>query len=108
MEESCDCMSPFTDYPSLSMKDGKPHCLISQPYELDMESLEDITHFCKQHGLSFTIEAYPAFHFPTRALFVAFQPAEKAVERTPKSQYPVTPIQKGVAHVMSLNTTPAD
>jgi len=78
MAESCDCVPPFTDHPSLWMKDGKPHCLVSQPYEMDMESIEDITAFCKQHGLSFTIDAYPAFHFPTRALFVVFQPAEKS------------------------------
>lgn len=77
VQDTCELMPPHTDHASLWIKDGRPHCLVSQPYELEMEDIEEIIDFCKEHDLSFDIDGYPGFHFPSRVLFVVFRPAEK-------------------------------
>jgi len=74
--ESFSLMPPYTDHPSLWMKDGKPFCLVSQPYGLSMGRIEEITVFCQKHGLTFTIDSWPGWHFPHAVLFITFTPAQ--------------------------------
>ncbi len=67
------CVPPCTDHPSLWLKNGKPYCLISQPYNLSMSDIETIGKFCHQHGLEFEISSWPGWHFPHAVLFVTFK-----------------------------------
>ncbi len=72
------CLPPFTDHPSLWMKDGKPYCIISQPYgPLSMSQLEDIGDFCHRHEFEFTVDTWPAWHFPHAVLFLTFKTKDK-------------------------------
>lgn len=73
--ESFSLIPPYTDHPSLWLKDGKPFCLVSQPYGLSMLQIEEIGEFCHKHGLEFEINSWPGWHFPHAVLFITFTPA---------------------------------
>lgn len=70
------CVPPRTDHPSLWLKNGKPFCLVSQPYGLRMPDIEAIGKFCHHHGLKFEIDSWPGWYFPHAVLFVTFTPAQ--------------------------------
>ena len=74
--ESFSLMPPHSDHVSLWMKDGKPFCLVSQPYGLSMLQIEEIGEFCHKHGLVFKIDSWPGWHFPHAVLFITFTPAQ--------------------------------
>lgn len=72
------CVPPRTDHASLWLKDGKPYCIVSQPYgPLSMSELEEIGKFCHRHGLEFTVDTWPAWYFPHAVLFINFKKAKE-------------------------------
>jgi hypothetical protein len=72
--ENQPCLPPRTDHPSLWLKDGKPFCLVSQPYgPLVMSDVEAIEKFCHRHGLEFEINSWPGWYFPHAVLFMTFK-----------------------------------
>jgi len=74
------CVPPRTDHPSLWLQDGKPYCLISQPYgPLSMSDTEAIGKFCHKHGLTFKIDSWPGWYFPHAVLFITFTLAQAPI-----------------------------
>lgn len=61
---------PGGDHTSVWNKEGKPHTLVSQPYDLRWEDLTELVAFCKQWGLMADVAAWPSWHFPGSALSV--------------------------------------
>ena len=55
---------PARDHVSYWSKDGKPYCIVSQPYHIYSEDIEMIAHLCGKYDLDCEIDAYPAWHYP--------------------------------------------
>jgi len=72
-QKLCECIPPHVTNVSLWMKDGKPHCFVAQPNGLGMEAIDNLSKFCRERGLRFVVEAFPAFHAPMQSLFVVFE-----------------------------------
>ena len=68
----CECKPPGADHATLWSKDGKPIFYVSQPYELDMATIEKMNEFCKKHEFAYDIYAEGAFYNPGAALMVVF------------------------------------
>lgn len=47
--KECECTPPRTDHATLWSKNGKPTYYVSQPYDLDMATIEEMNEFCKEH-----------------------------------------------------------
>ena len=58
--------------------DGKKTVLIvSQPYHLHYETLEQVVAFCQANGLRADVEAESAWHFPGATLLITFKREKK-------------------------------
>jgi hypothetical protein len=68
----CECTPPGADHATLWSKDGKPTFYVSQPYELDMATIEKMNEFCKKHELAYDIDGRGAFYNPGAVLMVVF------------------------------------
>ena len=69
---NCECAPPGADHATLWSKDGKPTFYVSQPYGLDMATIEKMNEFCNKHELAYDIDAKGAFYYPSAALMVVF------------------------------------
>jgi hypothetical protein len=69
------CFPPYSDHLTMWNRDGRPYCLVSQPYGLTNEQVKEILNFCKDKGLTIDIDTWPAWHFPGRVLHVLFRRA---------------------------------
>ena len=55
---------PAQDHTTYWKKDGKPYCVISQPYHVSEEEMESVAALAKAWGFSVVISAAPAWHYP--------------------------------------------
>ena len=51
------------DHTSLWLKDGKPYCVLTQPYGISFEQIKMAINVAKKYELEFNIADYPSFHF---------------------------------------------
>lgn len=63
---------PRGDHLSEWMQDGHTVAILSQPYGMGHETLEETLQFCKEHDLEMRIDTYPSFHYPGAVLSVLF------------------------------------
>ena len=72
--EACppNLQPPATEHPSLWKEDEKFVSFISQPYELNHNSIKAIIEFCEKEGFEVNINVKNSWHFPGRTLFVEF------------------------------------
>jgi len=66
---------PGTDHGASYKLRGSPYIFVSQPYQLDMETLNKMLEFAKIYGLRFTISGgmFPAPYFPGGTLVVVWK-----------------------------------
>jgi hypothetical protein len=67
------CRPPGTDHPRLLLRDGKPHSYVSEPYDLDMETLREMLAFADVNGLTFDLRQERAVHFPGHTACVVWR-----------------------------------
>jgi hypothetical protein len=68
---------PAGDHLSLWNKDGKPFCIVSQPYGLSFSALEETFRFCRRYRLRAEISTWPSWHAPGDVLTVLFFRSEE-------------------------------
>ena len=66
-------MPPVHDHPSLWLSDGKPSLFLAQPYGISFTDMENIVSFCKDNGLTASVDAWPSFHFPHHVLSLKYR-----------------------------------
>ena len=64
---------PAADHISYWNKNGKPYCIVSQPYHLDDDEMAQAVALCKAHGLEVTVSTWPAWHYPGSVLFMVWK-----------------------------------
>ncbi len=62
---------PGADHTSLLLKGGKPALLLTQPYSLSHEDIQELVAFADKSGLEISIRADVSTHFPGHTLAVA-------------------------------------
>lgn len=67
------CRIPISDHTTSWIKNGKPVCILSQPYSLSTENMREIVATCEEWDLSVTVRTGPGFHFPGRILSVLWK-----------------------------------
>jgi hypothetical protein len=50
-------------------KDGKPYCLVGQPYGLSDDDIAELAHLQKR-GFEVSVSTWPAWHYPHHVLHV--------------------------------------
>jgi hypothetical protein len=67
---------PGDDHTSLWQRNGRPELYVSQPYpERFTDRLPEMMAAAAEHGLAFTVNTRPAWHYPGRCLFVTWRRA---------------------------------
>ena len=61
---------PCADHVSYWKKDGKSWCIVSQPYQIHSDEIEELTEICNAHGLKFCITSYPSWYCPNGVVFL--------------------------------------
>ena len=61
------------DHVSCWNKDGKPYCLVSQPYGLSTEALKNMLTTADILGLEIDISSHPSWHYPGAVLTVIWK-----------------------------------
>lgn len=51
-------------------RDGRPYCLVGQPYQLLADDLRELLDLQLEHGLDVSVATWPAWHYPGRVLSV--------------------------------------
>ncbi len=64
MTEYTDLRFPGADHVSYWNKNGKPFCVVSQPYNIDDKVMVEVVDICKKHNLKCFISAGPSWHYP--------------------------------------------
>lgn len=83
---SHECTPPGGDHESMWAKDGFPVALVSQPYGLTWPTIQALTAYCVTRGLEWTVDAWPAWHYPGAVVFVTVtrvKGAERTVDGAP-------------------------
>lgn len=62
------------DHGTRWLKDGRPHMLVGQPYQLEPEDLEELAALARDHDLDVWISTYPDWHYPGSVLSVTVTP----------------------------------
>lgn len=68
------CAPPGTDHPSLWLRHGKPVVFVSQPYDLDGDTLRELLAFCDARSLHLHLSSSRSWHYPGKTLLVAIFP----------------------------------
>lgn len=63
---------PRGDHLSEWTRDGQTVMILSQPYGLGYEGLQETLKFCEAHDLEVSINTYPSFHYPGSILSLIF------------------------------------
>ena len=63
---------PHGDHLSEWTRDGQTVAILSQPYGIYHEAIEETMEFCRAHDLEVRISTYPSFHYPGAVLSVIF------------------------------------
>jgi hypothetical protein len=71
------CYPPNSDHLSMWNRNGRPYCLVSQPYGLNHKQIQEIMHYCQTKGLTVDIDTWPAWHFPGVVLHVLIRRAHE-------------------------------
>ena len=50
------------DHISLWLKDGKPYCVLSQPYGFNFEAIKEAMVIAERYGLEFDVNRWPSYH----------------------------------------------
>lgn len=64
---------PGADHLSEWTGQGKTRVIVSQPYHLSYEMVQETIKFCDAHGLRADLAASPSWHFPGRVLTVMYR-----------------------------------
>ena len=59
----------WMDHGTRWTRDGKPYCLVGQPYQLLDDDLEELARLAEL-GLDVSVATYPAWHYPGHVLSV--------------------------------------
>lgn len=64
---------PAHDHVTYWRKEGKPFCVVSQPYGVSHNDLAEIALVAKGYGLSVQISSYPSWHYPHGVLSIIWE-----------------------------------
>ena len=64
---------PAADHISYWNKNGKPYCIVSQPYHLDDDEMAQAAAVCKAHHLEVSVSTWPAWLYPGSVLFMVWK-----------------------------------
>ena|SRR3990167_8023329 len=68
-----DLSFPAADHVSYWNKNGKPFCIVSQPYQISSGEMHSAANLCEKYGLQFSIVTWPAWHYPNAVLFMEWR-----------------------------------
>jgi hypothetical protein len=63
---------PGQSHTSQWAKDGRPHVIVSQPYDFSFETMKETVRFCEAHRLRADVSAELAWHFPGAVVMVEY------------------------------------
>jgi hypothetical protein len=61
---------PWFDHGTRWTRDGKPYCLVGQPYGLSADNLRELLALVDDHGLHVGVDNRPDWHYPGHLLSV--------------------------------------
>ena len=64
---------PAADHVTYWKKNGKPYCIVSQPYHLDNGEMAKISALCITHNLDVIVTTFPSWHYPGSVLFMEWR-----------------------------------
>ena len=53
-------------------KDGKPYCIVSQPYHLHLDDLQYMVKLAERHNIRIEIRSGPSWYWPGQVLFIVY------------------------------------
>jgi hypothetical protein len=59
---------------SFWLKEGKPSCYVSEPYDLGLWEMKEIAGFCDEHNLDVRVSAGKSWYFPGQSLILEVRP----------------------------------
>jgi hypothetical protein len=74
------CAPPGSDHARLWLKNRKPVAYTFEPYGLNYKTLKDLVQFCELWRLEFSIDTWPAGHYPSRVLWVEITPLGRPLQ----------------------------
>lgn len=54
-------------------RDGKPFCLVGQPYDLSSDDMRDLVRLEEEFGLTVVVSSHPDWHYPGHILGVTVE-----------------------------------
>jgi hypothetical protein len=73
------CLPPSADHTTLWLRGGKPFCLVTQPYSLSWETMQQVVEWARALDLRVEVSSVASWHFPgwTLALIITAEEAER-------------------------------
>jgi hypothetical protein len=68
----------WMDHGTRWTRDGKPYCLVGQPYDLSTEDMRELIQLEDEHGLRVSLSSDPCWHYPGEVLGVVVRVAGEA------------------------------
>jgi len=68
-----DCRFPGYDHVTYWNKDGKPYCIVSQPYHFDSNEAASAAVICEKYNFYYIITTYPSWHNIGSVLFMEWR-----------------------------------
>lgn len=79
-------MPSWWDHPSFWKRNGKPGCVVIQPYYMSEKDILDLTELCEKNGLVWYAESELSWHFPNSTSLIIISRKDNPAYQWPKGK----------------------